>query len=107
MSLQIAIHLLKDEPRLKVDRTSWLDLSLGRFKRKDGIFLPSDTPPDYRKHIKAQIRVYQKDKNGNQVGRYITPIGEDHFGHARNYAEIALPLAASQGKVVDITTKVL
>ena len=53
------------------------------------------------------IRVYVKDRLGNQTGRYITPIGEDHFAHARNYAEIALPLAASQGKVLDIKTSVL
>jgi hypothetical protein len=102
-----SIHLLDNEPRLKVDRTSWLDLSLGRFKRENGIYLPSDMPEDYRKHIKAQIRVYQKDKNGNQTGRYITPVGEDHYGHARNYAEIALPLAASQGKVIDIKSSIL
>jgi hypothetical protein len=101
------MHLDSVEPRVKVDRTSWLDLSLGRFKRKDGIFLPCDTTEDYKRHIKAQIRVYKKDKNGNQTGHYITPVGEDHYGHARNYAEIALPLAASQGKVIDITTPVL
>jgi len=101
------IHLDSVEPRLKVDRTSWLDLSLGRFKRKDGIFIPADYPEEYKSHLKAQIRVYQKDKNGNQTGRYITPVGEDHYGHARNYAEIALPLAASQGKVIDITSPIL
>ena len=96
------LHLPTDEPRVKVDRTSWLDLSLGRFKRKDGIFLPVNTPEDYKKHVKNIVRVYVKDKLGNQTGRYITPTGEDHFAHARNYAEIALPLAASTGKVIDI-----
>ena len=100
------IFLDQNEPRVKVDRTSWLDLSLGRFKRKDGIYLPSDTTEEYKKHIKAQIRVYQKDKNNQQTGRYITPVGEDHFGHARNYAEIAFKLAVNQGKVYNITSQV-
>ena len=101
------IHVLNDEPRIKVDRTSWLDLSLGRFKVADGIYLPADTTEEYKKHIKNQIRVYQKDKQGNQTGRYITPQGEDHFGHARNYAEIALPLAANLMKSIDIKGQVL
>ena len=101
-----AIHLDSKEPRVKVDRTSWLDLSLGRFKTPKGILLPADISEDYKKHIKAQIRVYQKDRQGNQTGRYITPVGEDHYGHARNYAEIALPLAAQQGQVIDITKSI-
>lgn len=82
-----------DDFQITVDRTSWLDLSLGRFQRKR-ILVPRDTPTEYKEHLKNQVRVYQKDKDGNPVGRYETT-GPDHYGHARNYAEIALPLAAS------------
>lgn len=100
------IKLDIEEARLSVDRTSWLDLSLGRFK-SGKILLPLNTPEEYKTHIKNQIRVYDKDKNGQQVGRYITPKGEDHFGHSRNYAEIALQLAGSRGIYKSITTSIL
>lgn len=100
-----SILLDNNEPRVKVDRTSWLDMSLGRFKA-GSIRLPGDTPLEYKQHIKAQVRIYEKDRAGNPVGRYITPVGEDHFGHARNYSEIALPLACNTAAPVNITTNV-
>ena len=88
------IHLhAEEEHTVTVDRTSWLDLSLGRVKRK-ALHLPIDLSLEYKDHIKAPVRVYRKDKNGNQVGSYVTGNEADHFAHARNYAEIALPLAA-------------
>jgi len=100
-----AIHLDSIEPKVKVDRTSWLDLSLGRFKATT-IYLPADISQEYKQHIKNQVRVYEKDRHGNPTGRYITPVGEDHFGHARNYAEIALPLACQNQSPVNIETSV-
>lgn len=82
-----------NEPVISVDRTAWLDLSLGRFKN-NSIRLPSNLPNEYKSHIKAQARVPGKDRNGNPVARYVTDEKTaDHFGHARNYAEIALPFA--------------
>jgi hypothetical protein len=103
-----SIHIDSNEPRVKVDRTSWLDLSLiNRFKSKT-IKIPNNTTVEYRKHIKAQVRVYEKDSRGNPTGRYITPSGEDHFGHARNYAEIALPQALEvMTTPIDITGNIL
>lgn len=95
------IHPDHNEPRVRVDRTSWLDLSQTRFKR-GGIVVPRDIPLEYQSHIKNIIRVYATDKNENKVGRWITPKGEDHYAHARNYAEIALPLALSNGQAVDM-----
>lgn len=88
---QIRVHS-DEEHTLTVDRTSWLDLSLGRFKSKK-ILLPFDLSAEYKTHIKAPVRIYKKDANGNMVGSYITGNEDDHFAHARNYAEIALPLA--------------
>lgn len=79
--------------QITVDRTSWLDASLGRFIKKD-IVLPYNITDEYREHIKAQVRRYEKDDNGNPVGRYVS-VGADHYGHARNYNEIALPFALS------------
>jgi hypothetical protein len=55
-----------------VDRTLWLDVSLGRFKSK-------------------RISLH-----GNPVGRYVKGEKEaDHYAHAHNYCEIALPFAVS------------
>lgn len=77
------------EHKVTVDRTSWLDASLGRFKNQR-ITLPQDIDLEYRQHIKAPVRVYKKDRNGNPVGVYVNGNKDDHHAHARNYAEIAL-----------------
>jgi hypothetical protein len=88
-----------DECSVTVDRTSWLDLSLGRFRSKN-ISLPRDIPREYKRHLTSLVRVYEKDVDGNPVGKYVkSGNDEDHFAHARTYNEIALPLVASLGKV--------
>jgi hypothetical protein len=96
------IHIGKDEePTITVDRTSWLDLSLGRFREPNTIQLPYDIDFEYRAHLKSLVRIYEKDKSGNPVGRY-NNAGDDHYAHARNYAEIALPFAVSFANPQDI-----
>lgn len=80
-------------PTITVDRTSWLDLSLGRFKDKR-ISLPIDTQLEYKDQIKAQVKVYEKDADGNPIAKYINGGRDDHYGHARNYAELALSCVA-------------
>jgi hypothetical protein len=90
------ISLSEDElgtPIATVDRTGWLDATLGRFKTKR-IVLPRDISHEYREHIKSLVRTYEKDETGNPKARYIET-GPDHLAHAQTYAEIALPLAAS------------
>jgi hypothetical protein len=79
-----------------VDRTSWLDMSLSRF-RTQSIVLPNDVPREYKTHIQSLVRVYEKDQDGNPIAKYVKGKDDDHFAHARNYSEIALPLAASLG----------
>ena len=90
------------EHTIKVDRTSWLDAALARF-HNGTIKLPIDTSREYKEHIKALIRVYEKDADNNPVGKYVNQ-GDDHFGHARNYSEIALPLAASFATNQDVAS---
>lgn len=100
------IHVGNDEkdPTIKVDRTSWLDLSLSRFKNKT-INLPLNIDLEYREHIKALVRVYNKDKDGNPVGSYDKGDNDpDHYAHARNYSEIALPFALARGQSQTIKT---
>lgn len=82
-----------DEMSVSVDRTSWLDQSLGRFKNKT-IRLPLNLPMQYKEHIQAQVKTYRKSADGNTVAKYVHGKGvDDHFGHARNYSEIAYHVA--------------
>ena len=84
-----------------VDRTAWLDLSLGRFSRQT-IQLPRDINEETKRHLKALIRVYKEDKDGNQIGAYVKKENEpDHAAHARNYSEIALSLATNMGGITN------
>lgn len=85
-----------DEKRIQVDRTAWLDRSLGRLVKKT-IFLPEDLPYEYREQVKALTRVYYRDREGNVRSRYIKGSDEDHFAHARNYCEVAFARAIVRG----------
>lgn len=88
-----SISIDEAEFKISVDRTSWLDMALGRFHTQS-IAIPQDTSAEYRKHIRNIARIYEEDSNGNQVGRYVNN-GDDHFAHARCYSEMALPIAAT------------
>ncbi len=93
----------EEEATVKVNRTSWFDLALSRF-RNGRIRLPSDLSHDYKNHIKAPQRVYKKDKYGNPTGFYETPHNKkDHLALTRVYSEIALPFAYSSATNQDIT----
>ncbi len=97
---QIIVDQDEDSHKVSVDRTSWLDVALNRFHNHT-ITLPRDVSNEYRSHLKNQIRRYRKDNHGNPIGEYLK-IGDDHLAHARCYAEIALPLAASLSTNEDI-----
>lgn len=95
-----SIHVHKEQELLvSVDRTSWLDLSLGRVRRgKPYMFLPKDIPHDAREHLKALVRIIKFDDQGNPFAIYTKKDSvDDHYAHARNYSEIALQLAAEIG----------
>ncbi len=92
-------------PIITVDRTNWLDASMGRF-HSDRILLPADTTLEFKDHVKALVRTYEKDDQGNPRAVYLNT-GPDHFGHAFNYAEIALPLAAGVVAGGNVEDKVL
>lgn len=95
-----------DEHTVSVDRTSWLDLSLGRFKRK-AIMIPVDVDTEFKDHMKALVRIYEKDRDGNSIGRYVNGNEADHYAHARNYSEIALPFALNWNTSIDIEGSVV
>lgn len=74
----------------KVDKVSWLSKTLGRVMAAE-IELPFDLSDEFRRHLKNNVRRQKKHSDGNYVTEYIT-VGEDHFAHALNYAEIALAI---------------
>ena len=90
----------QEQHSIAVDRTVWLDISMGRLKQRR-IALPVDLPIEYQDHLKALVRITKKDASGNPVGSYKNT-GEDHYAHARNYNEIALKLAASYAQSSNI-----
>jgi hypothetical protein len=92
-------------PIVTVDRTNWLDASMGRF-HSDRLSLPADTPLEFKDNIKAMVRTYEKDDQGNPKALYLNT-GPDHYAHAFNYAEIALPLAVGAVTGGDVTEKVI
>ena len=51
--------------------------------------------------MKALVRIYKEDPEGNPYGVYIKSAA-DHYAHARNYSEIALPLAVSVAYSTDM-----
>jgi hypothetical protein len=104
-----SFHVNKDEsgidtgePTVTVDRTSWLDLSLGRI-RAGHIRLPKDCPDEWKQHVKSLVRIMRNDPDGNPVARYEKKTNDhDHYAHAHNYCELALPFAAGQGSNQDM-----
>lgn len=92
-------------PIVTVDRTNWLDASMGRF-HSDRVHLPADTSLEFKDHIKALVRTYEKDEQGNPKAVYLNT-GPDHYAHAFNYAEIALTLAAGVVAGGDVDDKVI
>jgi hypothetical protein len=105
-TLSVGTDTDKNDIYVVVNRTSWLDMSLGRFRNKS-IVLPRNLPRDYLEHIMAPVRRPREDRDGERVYRYETPSSkQDHYAHARNYSEIALPFAVGSKIYLDSNTKV-
>lgn len=96
----IVVHQ-EESNTMSVDRTSWMDAALGRYKNRT-IALPQDLDMEFKDHIKAPVRIYEKDKDGNPTGHYVTGNEPDHYAHADTYSEIALQIAASLMRNEDI-----
>lgn len=92
-TLSSGSDISKQDIYVVVNRTNWLDTSLGRFRNRS-IVLPRNIPKDYLEHIKVPMRAPSRDKEGQTVYKYESPNNKaDHYAHARNYSEIALPFA--------------
>jgi len=76
-------------PCLTVDRTSFLDMALGRYHH-NRVLIPHNTPGVVKEHLKAPARTYEVDELGVPRGVYKTsPGADDHFAHAAVYCEVA------------------
>lgn len=90
-------QVVNDEPAVCVDRTSWLDATFARIKAGT-IAMPTDISLEYKAHIKALTRRFKFNEDGETSAVYqIAENAEDHFAHAQNYAEIALPFVLGMG----------
>jgi hypothetical protein len=100
-------QLVEKDIVVAVDRTSWMDLALGRVKSQL-IAFPKNLSLEYKSHLKAPVRVTTFNKDGNPVARYVKPEKTaDHFAHSRVYSEIALPLAVKLAENKSITNRVI
>ena len=86
-----SLTINEDEHTVSANRTTWLDISQGRF-RQGTIKLPIDISQEFKDHITAPIRIYKANKDGQDVGSYVNT-KPDHLAHAGVYSEIALKVA--------------
>ena len=83
-----------EDHEVSANRTETLDRYLGRYKQAR-VVLPCDVPESFIKHHHNLVRVLRKTpQTGGVIARY-EPVGDDHFVHAANYAEIAGLLCGS------------
>ena len=105
----VAREIIDHGEIITVDRTFWLDLSLGRFINGT-IELPGDISEEYKSHVCALVRIYRDKKSeGKPTGEKIAlykATGDDHHGHARNYSEMALKIIHGSGVNMPMTGRV-
>jgi len=74
---------------LTVDRTSFLDMALGRF-HKQQVIIPVDTGYVFKEHLCNLTRTYEYDENNRPKAKYVTPPNKaDHLAHAYTLGEVA------------------
>ena len=85
---------------LTVDRTSFLDMALGRI-HKQRTELPQNLSPVFREHIQNLVRTYEIDEIGKPKATYVS-LGADHQAHALCLTEVAHVQAYSKttGRVI-------
>ncbi len=81
--------VIKGEPVVHTDRTLSLDSAFDQLKQQN-CFMPKniDDYLEFKAQVKSLVRVIIEDSKGNKKAEYKNQ-GEDHFGHAYNYATIA------------------
>lgn len=88
--------------KVSVDRTTSLKLSLGLFKA-GGVLICTEVMqnPDLKtfiKHLTNLVSVKDFDEKTQEIEEWIASTGQDHFGHAWNYACTAVQKVAKLPK---------
>lgn len=87
-----------DCPVANVDKHAWMQATYSRLFG-GRMALPLDITPQFREHLKAQVRRTFVTDKGVRVREYVRPEGKaDHWMHAMNYCEIGLKLFETHGK---------
>lgn len=86
---------------LTVNRTFWIDQYLGRYSNKT-IKIPAHVTEELRVHLKSLKKMYEKDRNGEVIARYIKAEGRTDLAHCGVYCEIALRKAFESGYLGNI-----
>jgi hypothetical protein len=76
---------------LTVDRTAFLDMSLGRLHKRRCI-LPQNISGVFREHTQNLVRTYEQDEIGRPKATYVS-LGADHQAHALTLTEVAHMMA--------------
>lgn len=90
--------------KLHVNRTYWIDTFLGRFKNNT-IQIPSNINHEYATHIKSMTKMYEKDRQGETIARYIKGGDRSDYAHTGVYCELALRKAWDVGHVANVRTR--
>jgi len=78
---------------LTIDRTAFLDMSLGRFHKQRTI-LPNNISGVFREHLQNLVRTYEMDEYGKPKAVYVS-LSADHQAHALTLTEVAHMMAYS------------
>jgi len=71
-------------------RTFWLDTYLAKYRQpKEKLSLPGNITLEHKTQVQNIVKHYSRTDTGEYGAKYISQ-GADHFGHASNYAEIAI-----------------
>jgi len=86
------IKSVEDEngtPTLTVDRTTFMDMALGRIT-KERIEFPSDVSSVFKEHLQSPVRTYEINDSDGRPRAVYQNNKDDHGAHALTFCEIAL-----------------
>lgn len=90
-----------DLHKLTVNRTYWIDQYLGRYMNST-IEIPNSADQELRVHLKSMQKMYEKDRFGEVIGRYVKGSDRTDYAHCGVYCEIALRKAFEGGYVTNL-----
>jgi hypothetical protein len=76
---------------IRISRTESLDAMFLRW-RLGKVTAPRDLPAEFTEQMTSPVRIVRESKHGDPVAVYLDAAGADHYAHAMNYCEMALPL---------------